>query len=97
MKTITLEMPEVAQCEATECAYNRDRMCRARAITIGDGNNPMCDTACNTGTHTRGEFIAGVGACKVAGCRHNGDLECQADAIQVALSGSEPMCATFET
>ncbi len=97
MKTKTLEMPEVAECAAVECAYNRDRMCRARAITVGDGAQPMCDTACNTGSHTRAEFIAGVGACKVSPCRHNNDLECQADIIRVALSGSHPMCVTFET
>lgn len=97
MKTKTLEMPEVAGCEATECAYNRDRACRARAITIGGEAGPMCDTAYNAGLHTRGEVTAGVGACKLAQCRHNNDLECQADVIQVALSGSDPMCKTFET
>ncbi len=97
MKTITLEMAEVAQCEATECAYNGDRMCRARAITIGDGTHPMCDTAYKAGMHTRSTTTAGVGACKVATCRHNNDLECQADVIEVVLSGSDPMCATFES
>jgi hypothetical protein len=97
MKTKTLEMPEVAGCEATECAYNRDRLCRARAITVGDGTRPMCDTAFHAGSHTHGEMIAGVGACKVAHCRHNNDLECQADVIQVVLSGSIPLCGTFET
>lgn len=97
MKAKTLEMPEVMRCEAGECAYNRDSTCRARAITVGDGTQPMCDTAYNTGTHTRAEMTAGVGACKIADCRHNVDLECQAEAIQVALSGSNPMCATFET
>jgi hypothetical protein len=97
MKKKTFLMPEVAGCEATECAYNRDRLCRARAITVGDGSHPMCDTAFHAGTHTRSETIAGVGACKVAQCRQNVDLECQADVIQVILSSSVPMCGTFET
>ena len=96
MKAKTLEMPEVAECSANECAYNRDQMCRARAITIGDGTKPMCDTAFNAGMHTRADMIAGVGACKVASCRHNDDLECQADIIQVGMSGSDPLCMTFE-
>jgi hypothetical protein len=95
MMTKTIEMPEVAGCEAAECAYNHDLLCRARAITVGDGTQPMCDTAFNNGRHTRGERIAGVGACKVANCRHNSDLECQADMIQVILSRSLPMCGTY--
>ncbi len=96
MKTVTIEMPEVGQCAATECAYNRERMCHARAITVGDGTQPMCDTAYMAGMHTRASMIAGVGACKVAPCRHNNDLECQADLIEVALSGGDPTCMTFE-
>ncbi len=73
MKTMTLEMAEVAECAAVDCAYNSDRMCRARAITVGDGVEPQCDTAYNTGLHTRARTIAGVGACKVSQCRHNND------------------------
>jgi hypothetical protein len=95
MKTKTLEMPEVAGCEATECAYNRDHLCRALAITVGDGTHPMCDTAFHAGMHTRSENIAGVGACKVSQCRHNNDLECQADAIQVILASGAPKCGTY--
>ncbi len=51
MKTMTLEMAEVAECAAVDCAYNRDSMCRARAITVGDGVEPNCDTAPNPGSH----------------------------------------------
>lgn len=95
MKKKTFLMPEVADCEATDCAYNRDQLCRALAITVGNGTQPMCDTAFNGDVHTRGEAIAGVGACKVSRCHHNTDLECHADTIQVILSSRIPMCGTF--
>ena len=50
---ITVELPAVSGCSATECAYNVDRNCHARAITIGDGLHPGCDTYFKTSTHTQ--------------------------------------------
>jgi len=40
MKTITIETPLVSECSVTECAYNLNSDCHARAITIGDGVHP---------------------------------------------------------
>jgi hypothetical protein len=40
----TIEMPDVDGCDATECAYNMKGDCHARAITVGDGVHPGCDT-----------------------------------------------------
>lgn len=96
MNTKTIEMPDVMRCEVAECAYNAESACRARAITIGDQTFPGCDTFLNsTGEHSSASRVAGVGACKVAGCKHNRGLDCQADEIIVALSGAEPACQTF--
>ena len=44
MITKAIEMPEVSRCDASVCAYNSENGCRARAITIGDGAFPGCDT-----------------------------------------------------
>ncbi len=94
---VTIDMPAVAHCEADDCAYNRGMKCHARGITIGDLKHPACDTFMPAGRHTNEtRRIAGVGACKVVGCRHNDDLECEADEIQVGRSGNAIICQTFE-
>jgi hypothetical protein len=45
-----MEMTRVKSCEVAECAYNSKKMCHALAITIGDLDNPMCDTFCQSAT-----------------------------------------------
>ena len=91
-----IEMPEVMGCDAQECAYNLDGMCHARGITVGDMQQQLCDTMWNSSHHTNRTGPAGVGACRSTSCIHNEDLECQADGINVMLSGAEASCATFE-
>ena len=93
---IEAEMPAVAECGAGECAYNVDGSCNARAITIGDGVHPGCDTFFVASGHSRSLRQAGVGACKVVGCRNNDDFECQASAIRVGRKADSVACTTFE-
>lgn len=94
---ITIDIPSVDHCEATGCAYNVERSCRARAITIGHGVHPGCDTYLDLNRHVLdGSACAGVGACKVEVCRHNQDLECSAPSIRVQIHGDAVECATFE-
>ena len=95
---ITIDMPAVEECDATGCAYNVDRACHARAITIGHGVHPGCDTYVEAGHHVHDDqhACAGVGACKVEVCKHNQDLECAAPKIRVGLHGTEGQCGTFE-
>lgn len=97
MKTKTIEMPDVIGCDASNCAYNTGNACRARAITIGDGTFPGCDTFSGwlNDQKVKATRVAGVGACKIAGCRYNEDLECEADSIVVATSSAPPACQTF--
>lgn len=96
MKTITIEMPYVDECSVTECAYNVNNDCHAKAITVGNGVHPACDTFFDGGGHTRAtQRIAGIGACKVSHCTYNEDLECMADHIQVAKS-PDVRCMTFQ-
>lgn len=97
MQSISLVMPLISSCSVSDCAYNKDKMCNARAITVGDQQHPRCDTFFKGDTHvshTRKE--AGVGACKVSSCKHNEDFECMADKISVAMSNNEVRCKTCE-
>lgn len=91
----SIEMPEVMRCEAEQCAYNMDSMCHARAITVGNMQQHLCDTMIMSGKHTQRKEMAGVGACRSANCIHNEDLECQAEGINVTLSGGQAFCGTF--
>ena len=93
---VRIEMPAVSGCQVADCAYNRESLCHARAVTIGDGTTPHCDTFFTNWNHASGRQIAGVGACKVDACRHNHDFECQAPNIEVGLRSGEAFCFTFE-
>lgn len=94
---IKVEVPEVASCQVQDCAYNRERLCHARAITVGDGaETPNCDTYYPEGSHAVGTQKAGVGACKVTQCKYNEDLECQAESINVGYRDGEAYCLTFD-
>jgi hypothetical protein len=93
---MTIDMPFIESCTINECAYNKDDMCHARAITIGDGVHPGCDTSLlGTSTHTRADGVAGVGACKVTNCMYNSDLECEADSITVSMKRKTIQCMTY--
>ena len=91
-------MSEVAKCQVNKCAYNKDGICHALSITIGDSTNPKCDTYCESEI-TGGDqsYIATVGACKVSTCVYNIDLECQSPGICVGYKGDEPDCLTYES
>ncbi len=92
---IATDMPEVANCAVTQCAFNTDDSCHARAITIGHGQDPDCDTFFDNSQHTDSDRTAGVGACKMTDCSHNDDFECSADSIQVGKSGNSVNCLTY--
>jgi hypothetical protein len=90
-----IEMPEVEQCEVSRCAYNVGSTCHARAITVGNMDKHLCDTMIMVKEHTQRKEAAGVGACRSANCVYNEDLECQADGINVTVSGGQAVCKTF--
>jgi hypothetical protein len=95
---MTIDIPVVSACTIEECAYNTDNHCHARAITIGDGDVPHCDTLFCGAEHIHATSIqAGVGACKVGDCSFNNDLECTADNISVGLDGDSVKCLTYTT
>lgn len=93
---ITIDMPNVAACEVSNCAFYSQGNCHARAITVGDGAHPACDTYLPSAGHTRDVLrIAGVGACKVTQCTHNEDYECQAAAVRIGRHESHADCQTY--
>lgn len=96
MDKITIEMPIVKKCEVDKCAYNIQSQCHAKAITVGDGDRPRCDTFFSNPKHTRlVDVTAGVGACKVTQCRYNQDFGCTANNIEVGYQAFEVRCQTF--
>lgn len=96
MNKMILEIPLVSHCEVSDCTYNVGDNCHARAITVGNGIHPGCDTFFTQGNHIQhAEQIAGIGACKVAGCKFNSDFECMTTSIKVGRVKSQATCMTF--
>jgi len=92
---LAVELTEVKACSISECAYNHDKQCVARAITIGDHTEPSCETFFSAPRHAQAESEAVVGACKMTDCVHNGDYECQAPDIVVDRILGRAHCVTF--
>ena len=99
MKHIEIIMPQVKACTAQACGFNKDMGCHARAITVGDENNPGCDTFLavpDITAHAKSVGrVSGVGACKVADCKFNDDYECMADEIIVGFNNTKASCQTY--
>ncbi len=88
-------MVDVSECGCSACAYNADLSCHTIAITVGDGDKPMCDTFFRSERHGGVKGTAGVGACKISSCRFNENLECGAPSIQVGMMDNDSSCLTF--
>lgn len=96
MIQIAIEMPLVSACSVTECAYNTEQHCHARAITVGDSVHPGCDTFLDSAAHAKmTQRNAGVGACKATACQFNDDYECTADQISVGHASASVCCLTY--
>lgn len=87
---------EVRKCEVTECFYNHDKMCSARAITVGS-DSPSCETyMSNQQQHTPKWSSALVGACHMGQCVHNRSFFCHAvNDIEVGWTQNDAQCMTF--
>ena len=93
-----MEMPRVSTCAATGCAFNKDKICHAIAITVGDGATPHCDTFFDAAMKGgEASIIGGIGACKVSSCKYNKHLTCSAPNIQVGFRDGDVRCLTFTT
>lgn len=95
MKLLVL-MPEVRECVVSDCAFNATLRCHARAITVGDGAHPACDTYHPAPEqHVSSRMRAGFGACKVDSCEHNEGLVCRARSVRVAYHQGHADCMTY--
>ena len=92
-----IQMPQVTKCNVEDCAYNNERRCHARAITVGDadGSGHRCDTMMLSAEHCDRLEIAGVGACRATNCKHNRDFECETDVVNVEIARGRAECKTF--
>lgn len=92
----TIRIADVAECTIPECIYNRGSRCYARAMTVGHGEGPECQTFYSGNHHAaKREQTAGVGACKVSECRHNDGYQCEAERVYVGYNNNEIACLTF--
>jgi len=92
-----MKMPNIKKCDVAKCCYNSDGNCHALAITVGDADNPRCDTFTTSCSSKAGDkrSIGKVGACKVSICEHNKNLECSAAGINVGRGKDDADCLTF--
>lgn len=92
-----MDMTTIKSCSVTNCAYNKHQSCHTLAITVGGpSEGAFCDTF--FGTTQKGGIIdtrGGVGACKMAECKHNDSLECQAGSITVGWQKDHADCQTY--
>jgi hypothetical protein len=89
------QMIKILDCEATECAYNKNSQCHTGAITVGR-DHPQCDTFVQLSHKGGAEDIFGtVGACRVEECKYNQALECSASGIRVQRHANHADCATY--
>jgi hypothetical protein len=99
MKMAPMEVPQVQSCDMTDCDYNRRKQCHAIAVTIGEGDNPRCDTFW-IATEAKAKAgdpaqIGRVGACRVGQCQYNHRLQCGAEGIMVGHKEADALCLTF--
>ena len=87
----------VQTCKVDGCSFNSHSRCHALAVTIGDGNNPRCDTFVQQGSDGGMETSTRVGACKVAGCVNNKKLVCKANFIDIAFNDNHPCCKNYQS
>ncbi|NLW32825.1 MAG: DUF1540 domain-containing protein [Fibrobacter sp.] len=93
---MALEIPNIIDCNAKNCVYNKQNQCHAFAITVGD-EEPRCDTYCSSQTKGGINEVTGkVGACKVCDCIHNKSFECTAQGIHITINHGTPDCSTYE-
>lgn len=88
------DMPEIFNCNVSECFYNQSNQCHAPAITIG-ADEPCCDTFLASQDHIHRQEKGMVGACHVSACQYNKEMLCGASGINVSPISSSAMCSTF--
>lgn len=90
-------VPEVKKCTVSQCFYNKDNECCARAVLIGS-SEPKCETFIESHQHTKHPGQAEVGACHIENCQYNQSMCCHACGdIEIGFSNNQAWCNTFES
>lgn len=85
---------KIIDCVMLDCSYNKNRMCRAIAVTVG-GPHPMCDTFLKSPQKGGANKVGVVGACKNTECSYNKSLECCASGIHMGIHQNHADCSTY--
>ncbi len=90
-----MDMPRVADCTASSCAYNHDG-CHAGAVTIASGDGD-CATFFSTGiSGGLPTVMATVGACQRTACVFNEQAACTASEVHIGSGTDTAHCLTFQ-
>ena len=93
---MAMMMPNILDCNMSDCSYNADKECHAMAITVG-GTSHECDTFVMSEIKGGVKEMRGrVGACKIEMCRFNESLECSAQEIHVSQHTDHAECDSFQ-
>jgi len=88
--------PDVKNCAATKCYYNKDERCQAEVVLIGSGHS-ICNTFVSIGDRHGMRTTGGrVVACHEIDCKFNEELSCRAGSINVDYHEGYADCVTFE-
>ena len=90
-----MSMTPVDQCKATKCVYNAGTVCRTPGITVGAHGE--CETLYfRTAKGGSQNSSGGVGACLVADCKFNQQMECTAPKVTMVDSNGYADCGTCQ-
>ncbi len=89
-----MDLPRVAECTATSCAYNHDG-CHAAAVTIDSANGDCATFFPTTFDGRLPSVLATVGACQRTTCTFNGNGACAAQEVSIGSGTDTAHCLTF--
>jgi hypothetical protein len=88
-----MQKSEVLTCLAVDCSYNREDICCAAGIEVGD-EHPSCDTY-TTGSVDIQDSDPDIRDCKVMECHFNRSEACTAGGITLITHSGHADCATY--
>lgn len=101
-------------CGVTDCAYYSEAKCTANRIEIGGKNATSADATCCETFRNSGNMVNSCGCsakggqteikCHAEECKHNSELKCMLDGIDVSCScascdcgsSDQTFCASFK-
>lgn len=111
-----MKSDHLVKCSVVDCIYNDNNCCTSYAVKIGgEDAETSAQTRCDTFSTKQGTMSSvlsnsdNTGStkinCKATNCRHNNDLKCMLESIEVGCScdpcncssASETTCNSFAT